>query len=249
MLYFLQKDFWNQPWMVVVFVSSLLMIIFLRYVAFAGLYHAILKRFSTSKRLIYKFKKIQVRREIRWSFLSSIVFTVFSACCVWAYQQGLTQVYVDLGRYPIWYFCVSPFLILFLYETYYYWLHRLMHVPSVFKIVHKVHHESLHPTVFTSFSFHPLEAVMQFLFFPIVVFFVPIHFSVLFGVLILMTVSAVVNHSGVEIFHRKFLLKHLIGSSHHDLHHLEFKSNFGLYFTWWDRIMHTESKNNIKIQK
>jgi sterol desaturase/sphingolipid hydroxylase (fatty acid hydroxylase superfamily) len=27
---------------------------------------------------------------------------------------------------------------------------------------------------------------------------------------------------------------------HHDLHHSEGRHNFGLYFTWWDRMMGTE---------
>ena len=29
-------------------------------------------------------------------------------------------------------------------------------------------------------------------------------------------------------------------STHHDLHHATARSNYGLYFTWWDRWMGTE---------
>ncbi|MBA3838282.1 MAG: sterol desaturase family protein, partial [Zymomonas sp.] len=29
-------------------------------------------------------------------------------------------------------------------------------------------------------------------------------------------------------------------TTHHDLHHTEGRYNFGLYFTWWDRLMGTE---------
>jgi sterol desaturase/sphingolipid hydroxylase (fatty acid hydroxylase superfamily) len=123
-----------------------------------------------------------------------------------------------------------------------------MHIPSVFRIVHKTHHESLHPTVFTSFCFHPLEAVLQFLFFPLLILLLPIHYGVLFGVLMIFTVSALINHSGVEIFKRPFVLKHIIGSSHHELHHQEFKTNFGLHFTWWDKLMKTESKKTLFTQ-
>ncbi len=243
---FEKNDFWNDPLLVLGFLSTLLVIIFIRYFAFAYFYQAILARFTKRNQNIFSLKKIQIRREIKWSFLSSLVFTLFSGCCFWAYQQGMTEIYDEVLAYPLWYFCVSPFLLIVLYETYYYWLHRWMHLPSIFKIVHKVHHESLNPTVFTSFSFHPLEAILQFVFLPLVIFIIPMHFIILLTVLMLMTVSAVINHSGVEIFHKKFILNNLIGSSHHDLHHTEFKTNFGLYFTWWDKCMKTESKKPLK---
>jgi len=29
-------------------------------------------------------------------------------------------------------------------------------------------------------------------------------------------------------------------TTHHDLHHSSFHYNYGLYFTWWDRMMGTE---------
>ena len=60
-----------------------------------------------------------------------------------------------------------------------------------------------------------------------------------------MSVSAVINHAGIEVFpqgfNRHWLGKWLIGATHHDIHHQRFKYNFGLYFTFWDRWMHTES--------
>lgn len=242
MYYFLDKDFWNTPALVAIFLTTVLAIIFIRYIGLSFIYHRILGWFTTSKRNAYRLKKNQIQREIKWSFLSSLVFTCFSAGCFWAYQQDLTKIYDDVWAYPIWYLCISPVVMLLLYETYYYWLHRAMHIPGIYKIVHHAHHQSMHPTVFTSFCFHPLEAILQFLFFPLLILFIPVHYVVLLIVLMVMTCSAIINHSGVEIIHKKFLLNHFIGATHHDLHHTEFKTNFGLYFTWWDRLMKTESK-------
>ena len=48
-----------------------------------------------------------------------------------------------------------------IHETYYYWLHRWMHLPHIYKYVHKAHHESLTTTAWTSFSFHPIESFLQ----------------------------------------------------------------------------------------
>jgi Delta7-sterol 5-desaturase len=33
----------------------------------------------------------------------------------------------------------------------------------------------------------------------------------------------------------------LIGATHHSLHHKQFKYNYGLYFTFWDKWKRTES--------
>jgi lathosterol oxidase len=243
--YFLTKAFWQNPWLVAAFLITLLAIIFIRYVTVAYLYNYMLKVITKSTYNIYKEKAAQIRKELGWSFLSSVVFCVYGGFSFWAYHQGWTKIYVQVFNYPLWYFCLSTVILLLLYETYYYWLHRWMHLPAVFRVVHKVHHQSIHSTVFTSFSFHPIEAILQSLFFPIVIFLIPLHYAVLIIVLTLMTLSAVINHSGIEIFHNRFILKNFIGSTHHHLHHTQFQTNFGLYFTWWDKWMKTESKATL----
>jgi sterol desaturase/sphingolipid hydroxylase (fatty acid hydroxylase superfamily) len=245
MFYFLTETFWRNPWLVTVFLITMLAIIFLRYVTVAYLYNYIVTVLTKSTVNIYKEKASQIKREIGWSFLSSVVFCVYGGFSYWAYQHGLTKVYDQVLDYSLWYLIFSTISLLLLYETYYYWLHRWMHLPAVYRVVHKVHHQSIHSTVFTSFSFHPLETTLQALFFPVIIFLIPLHYSVLIIVLILMTLSAVINHSGIEVFRNRFLLKHLIGSSHHHLHHTQFKTNFGLYLTWWDKWMTTEAKSTF----
>lgn len=218
--------------------------VFLRYIVLAAAYEWWIKR---SGRLnTKKAYNRQFRRELKWSLISSAVFTVLSLLTFYLYQKGFTRVYTDITERSLFYFFFSIALYLVLYETYYYWLHRWMHTPGIFKIVHKVHHESIHTSAFTSFSFHPWEAVLQFIFLPLMILAIPIHFYGLGIILMFMTISAIINHAGVEIypenFHKNRLGKWLIGSTHHDLHHTEFKTNYGLYFTFWDKWMQTESK-------
>ena len=225
------------------FTTTLFLIIFFRYLLLASLYDWWTR---SSAEAAWRSGNRQFLRELKWSILSSAIFTVLSLFTFYLFQKGYTRIYTDIGEYGIMYFVVSIVLYLVLYETYYYWLHRWMHRPRVFRFVHKVHHESMDTSAFTSFSFHPLEALLQFIFLPVMVFFFPIHYYALGAILILMTISAIINHAGVEIypkgFYRHRLGKWIIGSSHHDLHHKEFKSNYGLYFTFWDKWMNTESK-------
>ena len=63
--------------------------------------------------------------------------------------------------------------------------------------------------------------------------------------LTIMSVSSVINHLDIEIypkwFSKNLIGKSIIGPTHHSLHHKQYKYNFGLYFTWWDRVSKTES--------
>ena len=245
LFYFLDHNFWYNNRLVLTFIFSLVIIVFVRYLFFAWLYKLILEWLTGSTRNRFREKRKQILKEIRWAFLSTLVFVALACASWWLYQRGFTLVYEEVDRYPIWYLIISPALLLVLYETYYYWLHRWMHLPKVFRIVHRVHHESRQPTVFTSFAFHPFEAFLQLAFFPIIILLIPFHYVTLFICFTIMSVSAVINHSGVEIYRSRILLDHIISSTHHDKHHTYFSHNFGLYFTWWDKWMKTEKTDDI----
>lgn len=246
MLYFLKDAFWSHSELIALFIGSLSVVIFARYVLVGILYHYTLRYIykrseQILKRIQLRSRTMQIRREIKWAMLSSLIFSMLCALSLLAYQKGITMIYTDIRQYSLIYFIVSPLIILVLYESYYYWLHRWMHLPGIFRVVHKVHHESLSPTVFTAFAFHPLEAFLQFIFFPVIILFIPLHIGMLALIFTLLSFFAVVNHSGIEIYKSGFR-KFVIGASHHEAHHKQFRTNFGLNFTWWDRVMHTESK-------
>lgn len=52
---------------------------------------------------------------------------------------------------------LDVFLILLVYDFAYYGLHRLMHLKSLMKYVHGVHHRVHNPTAMESFYLHPVE--------------------------------------------------------------------------------------------
>ena len=245
--YFLEESLWRSPHLIVLLITTLFAIIFFRYLVLAGLYQWWVTSSQPGKRVS---DGKGIRREVKWSLISSAIFALLSVSVFYLYQEGYTRIYVDFDLYGVLYFIASIVVYLVLYETYYYWLHRWMHKPGIFRVIHKVHHESVDTSAFTSFSFHPLEALLQFIFLPVMVFVIPVHYYGLAVILILMTISAIINHAGLEIYPRKFynhpVGKWLIGSTHHELHHKEFRSNFGLYFTFWDKWMGTESRRYVR---
>ena len=217
------------------------------YSWFAGKWH---KRKLNSK----DYKEGQLRREIKWSMVTSLIFSVAGAITLVLWQKGFTKIYDSLTLYGWWYLPISLLIFMLLHETYYYWFHRWMHLPKVFRLVHKVHHDSNITSPFTAFSFHPLESLIQAIFMPLVLLILPMHYYVVIIELSIMTLSSVINHLDIEIY-PKWLLnyspgKWLIGATHHSLHHRQFKYNYGLYFTFWDKLWKTESPTfNSMIKK
>ena len=103
-----------------------------------------------------------------------------------AWQQDWTQLYIDWYTFPIWYLPLSLFAALFIHDTYYYFLHRWMHLSrTAFLYVHKVHHDSIITNAMTSFSFHPLESIFQAAIIPVIIFLLPMHLGVLLILLFL----------------------------------------------------------------
>ena len=185
-------------------------------------------------------------KEISYSIQSSFVFAVVGTFTYWLWQEGFTMIYTDFSAYTLLYLPVSFIIYTLLHETYYYWVHRAMHHRSVYRVVHKAHHTSIAPSPWTAFSFHPWEALIESLILPLLIVLIPIHPVILGCYLLLMTVSSVINHLDIEIYPSWLLRspvgKLFIGATHHHYHHEEFNTNYGLYYTFWDQWMNTESE-------
>ncbi len=236
------------------FIISLVLIfviVFLRYLLLSGAYHWLFfkvfkQRFE--KRILFaqKNNSQQIKRELILSTYSAIIFSIMGMVLLILWQVGYTKIYIDINTYPIWYIPISIIIYLIIHDLYYYWLHKWMHTSPILRRMHMVHHQSVNTTAFTSFSFHPVESLLQSIIVPIIVVILPMSMLAIIITLFLMTVSAIINHAGVEIYPLgkkfKFFRKHIIGATHHDHHHKYVKKNFGLYFTFWDKIMHTERK-------
>jgi len=246
----MQLPDFSQPLPFIIATLAMFAVIIGRYLAIAGLFYGVFymwfpARWQRRKINNKSYKKGQFKREVKWSMVTALLFSIAGAALLVAWQKGFTKVYLNATDYPIWWLPVSLVIAMLLHETYYYWLHRWMHHPKVFRIVHKVHHDSNITSPWTAFSFHPLEGVLQALFLPLLVILLPMHLYVVIIQLTIMTFSSVINHLDVEVypkgFAKNFFGRWLIGATHHSLHHKQFKYNYGLYFTFWDKWKATES--------
>jgi lathosterol oxidase len=227
-----------------ILVSALAMtaIVALRYLATSGAFALATSRVRPG---LYGGKSRQIRREIGWSLASAAIYGIPAGLVAWGWQErGWTLIYTGWSDYPLWYLPLAPLLFLLAHDTWFYWTHRLMHRPKLFRLMHAVHHDSRPPTAWAAMSFHPYEALTGAFVIPVLVFLIPIHIAMLGLVLAIMTVMGVTNHMGWEMFPTAFVHSRagnwVITASHHHRHHEAYKCNFGLYFRIWDRLCKTD---------
>lgn len=217
-------------------------IVGLRYLAVSGLF-----AWWGEKRQpgLHAGLKPQIRREIGWSLLSAVIYGLPAGVIAWGWQErGWTRIYVDPAAYPWWWMPLSFVVCLILHDSWFYWTHRLMHRPALFRWLHAVHHASRPPTAWAAMSFHPWEALTGAVVVPVLVMLLPLHVGVVLAVLLTMTVMGVTNHMGWELFPARLVHgragRWLITATHHQLHHDRYDGNYGLYFRIWDRLCGTD---------
>ncbi len=220
----------------------------LRYLIFAGLAWLLgyiwFKRRWFHRKIIARFPaSSEVRREIAYSALSVLIFAVVATATLWAAKQGWTQIYRPIDRHGWGWFWGSIGCAILLHDTYFYWTHRLMHHPRLFRWFHRTHHLSRNPTPWAAYAFSPLEGVVQAGIFPLTAFLIPIHPVAFAGFMLWQITFNIFGHTGYE-FHPHRMMNSWLGRvmntpTNHIMHHETLRGNYGLYFNVWDRLMGT----------
>lgn len=196
----------------------------------------------------------QIRSEIRNSFLTMLLFSANAGFVYYLHERfGWFRIYDRVADHGWFYLAVSLPLVIVLHDAYFYWTHRIMHHPKLFRFFHRVHHQSSSPTPFTIYSFHPAEAQFESIFFPILATFLPIHTSVMIAFLVVTVAMNLVGHLGHELYGPRFwkswVSKVMTSTTHHHLHHGSPRWNYGFYFRFWDRMMGTEDPRYEKLAR
>ena len=223
-------------------------IFILRYFIIAGIAYFIFyiwkkKKLSPSKIQQKLPEARQLRNEIFFSFFTLLIYSGTSGIVLYWYKKGITKIYLDVNDYGVFYLIGSILLMILLHDAYFYWTHKLMHSSKWLYQFHKIHHQSHAPTPWAAFAFHPVEALISLGIIPLIIFIIPILPFALILFLTFMTLYNVLVHLGHEtfpessIYHPIWKLQNT--TTNHDLHHQIGRSNYGFYFSAWDRIMGT----------
>jgi sterol desaturase/sphingolipid hydroxylase (fatty acid hydroxylase superfamily) len=245
---FLMPDTW--PELISVFASRY----FILATLFWLVWYVLLRKQTAPTKLQPRFPKPKdYRREIFYSASSMLIFATVTAALLLTPFRRLTLYYSRVGDYPVWWFWTAFPLTFLVHDAYFYWTHRLMHHPRIFKWMHLVHHKSTNPSPWAAFSFHPTEAVVEAGIMAVLLLIMPlhaIHIAVFFALQMLYNVY---GHLGWELYPATFrngsIGRWINTSSAHNAHHQFFHGNYGLYFLWWDRWCGTLREEATPLEK
>jgi Delta7-sterol 5-desaturase len=187
--------------------------------------------------------RAHAHRELRYSASTAVIFSLVGLLVVLGDREGVLRFYADPAAHGWAYFAFTIVALVVLHDAYFYWTHRAMHHPWLFRHVHRVHHLSTNPSPLAAYSFAPAEAVVHAAFVPLVGLVMPLSQVAVFAFLAFMIIRNVIAHLGVELLPRWFVRNRWTAQSttttHHALHHRKPGGNYGLYFTFWDRWLGT----------
>jgi lathosterol oxidase len=220
-----------------------------RYFMIAGfaflMAYVILKPFISYQKIQKLFPRTaDYAREIGYSAITMLLFACVPTFILTTPSIAKhTLYYHDISQYGMTYFILAFVIMLFAHDTYFYWIHRIMHHPKLFKVMHLVHHKSTNPSPWAAYAFHPLEALAEVGIYVIFLFCLPMHRDHLVFFFLFQIIYNVYGHLGYELYPKNFnktrIGKYVNTSTAHNQHHKYFTGNYGLYFSIWDHLMGT----------
>ena len=176
----------------------------------------------------------QIRDNMFWSLGSGVaVWTAYEVLMFWAMANGHAPV-LTWAASPVWF--VALFLLIPVWESFYfYWIHRLLHVPPLYRHVHSLHHRNINVGPWSGLSMHPLEHVI-FLGSVSIHWIVAAHPVHILYHMQYLTLTAATTHTGFEGILAGGENRLKLGTFHHQMHHRYFECNYGSLEVPWDKL-------------
>jgi len=177
--------------------------------------------------------KNQVHDNMFWSIASGVTaWTLLEVLFFWGAANGYAPILL-FRENPI--LSISALIwIPILSSMHFYWIHRLLHWPPLYRWVHSLHHRNLNIGPWSGMSMHPVEslcymsALLLHFVIPTHPIFVLLHFYT-------KAIGPSFSHAGFE----KVIVKDNkgidAGDFHHQLHHRFFECNYGTLEMPWDK--------------
>ena len=135
-------------------------------------------------------------------------------------------------------------------DFYFYWIHRALHHKSVYKYVHKIHHEHTHPFGIAAEYAHPVETFFLGIGTLLGPLFFAKHMVTLWAWLFVRLWETVEDHSGYDLpWNPTNFIPFWGGAVHHDFHHNTFQGPYSSIFTWCDWVFGTDAKFRAQQKK
>ncbi|PDT53883.1 desaturase [Sinorhizobium sp. NG07B] len=182
-----------------------------------------------------KRRKAEIRQSLASMFSSCLPLTIG----LYAQQKGCAPAPWAFS----WWTAVPLFVLcMFLYDTWFYFMHRLLHTKWLYPL-HALHHKSVAPTIWSTYSEDVLDNFLLQGFSAVIVFVIPFPPAILIGQRLFEHFNGMFGHCGFEYFASSTTRypSPLLSTTFHDQHHSGFRYNYGNYFSFWDRVLGTIS--------
>jgi sterol desaturase/sphingolipid hydroxylase (fatty acid hydroxylase superfamily) len=172
-------------------------------------------------------------RELAYAPGSLLTLSLCFAFGLFAQWQGWALTPVKL---TLWNGLPLLFGSVLLYDAWFFWVHRLLHSRLMYRF-HRQHHTSVSPTVWTNHHETVVEALLNQLYYALIVFVLPIPWQTLVVQKLYDQISGMLGHAGYEHFASPAGRAPwpLASTVFHDQHHGSFHYNFAHTFSFWDR--------------
>ncbi len=182
------------------------------------------------------------------------IWTAYEVMLLWAWANGFGP-WATFGDSMWWLVGFGLVLPLF-HEFHFYCIHRLIHIPALYRRVHSVHHNSVNPSPWSSLSMHPVEHLLYWSG-TLVHLLIPSHPLLVLYHLQISGTGAVIGHVGfdkIETGKEGAVDTHAFA---HYLHHKYFEVNYtdGMLpidkwmGTWHDGTVEAQNRMMARIKK
>ena len=133
------------------------------------------RKWPSEKSSVFLFNN-QTYDNMFWTLVSGVpIWTAYELLLLWAYANGHAPM-INPSENTLGFIALF-FLVPFIHEVGFYFVHRSLHWPPLYRIAHKLHHRNSNPGPWSGLSMHPIEHLMYFS--TILLFFIipshPIH--------------------------------------------------------------------------
>ena len=125
------------------------------------------------------------------------IMSGFLSC--WVMNDNYSAFYYKIDQFGYLYFFSSIPLIFLWTEAMAYYSHRLLHIPVLYRLIHKQHHRYHTPTPYSVLAMSPFELILYQTLTLFPVFVVPIHPFVFIFNLVYVFYYSVMDHSGIKM--------------------------------------------------
>jgi sterol desaturase/sphingolipid hydroxylase (fatty acid hydroxylase superfamily) len=192
---------------------------------------------QTSGRFLFR---SQLKDNMFWSLASGCtIWSLYEAFTFWLYANS----YLDVREWSDskGYLAGLAFLTFFASWAHFYFVHRLLHVPVIYRLAHALHHRNNSPQPWSGISMHPLEHVLYFSIFAMF-WWIPTHPALIIMLGFFQGIGPAISHCGFEEIRFGKRIRIPSGDPFHQLHHKYYEVNYGnkpapfdkLFGSWHD---------------